>query len=201
MGVRDAWDTSDGMILHPIASLVFASTLWTSQPHGLAKAVLQVCLEITTGTITSRVSANGQRPVPEQRDLAQALTLAQGADGPQQIQLPACPAPQPLANLERVMSKPQRLTPTRKAATRRKHEAQIGSLAPGARGAPLALEPRMPQTGATSMWVACYAPYAVAKKPPFAESYARLTCGGGTHLPQPCGARLSSVVFVRQFST
>ena len=218
MDVRDAWDTSDVMIPHTTASLVFASTLWTSQPRGLAKAVLQVCLEITTGTIISRVSASGQRPDPEQRDLAQALTLAQDADGPQQIQLPACPAPQQPANLERVTRKPQRLTPTRKAATRcrttshiqlwmwlvlggHKHEVQTGILAFGALGVLLALVLRMPQTGATSMWVACYAPYAVAKKPPFAESFARLTYGGGTHLPQPCGARLSSVVCARQFLT
>ena len=159
------------------------------------------CPEVTTGTTISRVSANGHRPVPERHGLVQALTLAQGADALRQIQLPACPAPQQPANLERVTRQPQLRTPTQKTATRRKQEAQTESLAPGALGVPPALVHRTQRTGATSMWVACYAPYAVVKKPPSAESFARLIYGGGMHLPQPCGARLSSVVFVKQSST
>ena len=201
MDVQDAGGTYDAMTSLTIAFQGSASTPWMSQSHGLAKAVLQVCLEITTGTTISRVSANGQRPVPERRGLVQALTLAQGADALRQIQLPACPAPQQPANLERATRQPQPLMPTQKTATRRKHEAQTESLAPGALGVPPALVLRMQQTGATLMWVACYALYAAAKKPPYAESFARLTCGGGTHLPQPCGARLSSVVCAKQFLT
>ena len=201
MDVRDAWGTYDAMMPHTTAFPESASTRWTSQSHGLAKAVSPECREIITGTTTFPVSASGPQPDLEVGVLALALILVQGADEPRQIQLPVCPAPQKQVNLEQVMRKPQRLTPMWKAATRRKHEAQTGSLAPGALGVPPALVLRMQQTGATLMWVACYAPYTVAKKPPYAESFARLTCGGGTHLPQPCGARLSSVVCARQSST
>ena len=184
-----------------IAFLGSASSPWISQSHGRAKAVSPECSEIITGTITSQVSASGQRPDLEESDPALVLILVQGADRPRQIQLPVCLVRQKQENLELAMRKPQRQTPTRKAATRRKHEAQIGILALGVLGVLLALVLRVPQTGATSMLDACYAPYAVAKKPPSAESCARLTCGGGTHLPQPCGARLSSVECAKQFLT
>ena len=71
-----------------------------NQPLGRAKVVSPECREIITDTITSQVSANGQQPDLGQHDPALALILAQDADGPQQIQLPVCPAPQQLANLE-----------------------------------------------------------------------------------------------------
>ena len=151
MDIRDAWGTYDAMMPLTIAFPESASTPWTSQSHGRARAVSPECREIITGTITSQVSASGQQPDLEEGDPALVLILVQGADGPRQIQLPVCPAPQKPENLELVMRKPQRLTPTRKAASRRKHEAQIGSLAPGALGVPPALVHRMQQTGATSM--------------------------------------------------
>ena len=146
---------------------------------------------ITTGTTTFPVSASGPQPDLEVLILALALIPVQDVDEPPQILLPACPAPQRQVNLEQVMSKPQHLTPMRKAATRRKHEAQTGNHAPGAPGAPPVLARRVPPTGETLMLVACYAPYAVARRPPSAESFAKPICGGGMPLPQQCGARLN----------
>ena len=87
--------------------------------------------EATTGTTTFQASASGQRPGLEESNPALVLILVQGADQLQQIQLPGCRVPQKQENLELAMRKPQRQTPTRKAATRRRPEVQIGILALG----------------------------------------------------------------------
>ena len=188
-------------MLPTIAFLESVSSHWISQPRGRAKAVLPACREAITGTITFQVNVNGLLPGQEESNPALVLIPVQSADRPRRIQLFVCLVRQKLENLALAMRKPQLQTPTRKAAIRRKHEAQIGILALGALGVLLVLALRAPQIGATSTLDACYAPYAVAKRLPFAESCAKLTCGGGTHPPQPCDARLNSVVCTKRFLT
>ena len=189
------------MMSPTIAFLGSASSLWTSQLRGRARVVLPQCPEVITDTTTFQVSVSGQQLDLEENNPALVLIPDQVADRPQQIQPPVCRERQKQENSELAMRKSPHQTPTRKAATRRKHEVQTGTLALGVPGVLPAQVLHGQQTGETSMLDACYAPYAVVKKPPSAENYAKLTCGGGTHLPQPCGARLSSVVCARQFLT
>ena len=107
--------------------------------------------EITIDITIFQANVSGRRLGLEESSHAEALIPDQDAGRPRQIQLPAYLARQRLGNLGLEMRKPQRPMQTQRAVTRRKHEAQIGILAPGVHGALRALALRAPQIGAILM--------------------------------------------------
>ena len=172
-------------------------------------------------TIISQTSASGPPPRHEESDPAQVLTLAQAAGQQRQIPLHACLAPRTQENLVLMMSKTgerARLRLTRQRArlrltqlllmrlqmqmqkvkARRKREVLTRTLVHDALGVPPVQVHRAQQTGAVLMLDECYAHYAAARRRPFAESYAKHICDGGTHRPQPCVERLNSLAYARK---
>ena len=176
---------------------------------------------MTVATITFQVSASGPPPRHEESDPAQVLTLAQAADQPRQTQLHDCLAPRTQENLVLMMSKTgerARLRLTRQRArlrltqlllmplqmqmqkvkARRKREVLTRTLVHDALGVQPVQAHRAQQIGAVLMLDECYARYAAARRRPFAGSYAKHICDGGTHRPQPCAERLNLLAYTRR---